>query len=486
MLFKNIIRQKEKVRIILMVILLAICCILTYYFHVILKQEVVFTHFFYIPIILAGIWWKRKGLIVAGFLGAFLILEDYFLHSHFISNSDYARVAMFIIIGIIAVLLGENIAKGEEKLRESKEFIENIAQGIRDRISLLSKDLKVLWTNNAMLDKTGYNSENVLGKYCYQVTHGKDSPCQPPNHICPTSEVLKTGKSVTVVHNHFDEAGNKSFLEISSFPIKNESGEIIRFIHLSRDITYIKQIEEELRTHRDYLEKLVGARTREILNYQKKLQKLVTELSLTAQRERKKIAAELHNQIGQTLYASKMKLSALRESLTTPDTIKQTEEVLNLTNIMIKDARLLMFNIGTPLLYEVGFKAAFEWLVEQFQKQFDIKFIYEFNRNIENIKEEIVVMLYQTVRELLTNANKHSKAKNVKIKVTDDDKDLVIQVEDDGIGFEYSKNNHDFRDGGFGLFNIQEQLNSYGGSFDVVSGIGKGTLIKISLPRTKM
>ena len=70
---------KEKYKIIVMVILCVLCCLLTYYFHAILKHGRVYTHIFYIPIILASVWWKRKGLAVAIFLSAFLIFSHFFI-----------------------------------------------------------------------------------------------------------------------------------------------------------------------------------------------------------------------------------------------------------------------------------------------------------------------------------------------------------------------------------------------------------------------
>ena len=74
--------QKEgKYKITVIAILLGICCLLTYYFHAVLQTDLVFTHFFYLPIILAGIWWRRKGLAVAIFLAAWLVLSHIFLRA---------------------------------------------------------------------------------------------------------------------------------------------------------------------------------------------------------------------------------------------------------------------------------------------------------------------------------------------------------------------------------------------------------------------
>lgn len=74
--------QKEKYRLMAMAVLLGVCCFLTCYFHIVLKIGTVFTHFFYIPIVLAALWWKRKGFVAAVFLGFLLIFSHIFLREY--------------------------------------------------------------------------------------------------------------------------------------------------------------------------------------------------------------------------------------------------------------------------------------------------------------------------------------------------------------------------------------------------------------------
>ena len=83
--------QKEKQKIALMAILLAGSCFLTYYFHQVLQIGTVFTHLFYIPIILASLWWKRKGVAVALFLALFLVLSHHILREYVLAANDYLR-----------------------------------------------------------------------------------------------------------------------------------------------------------------------------------------------------------------------------------------------------------------------------------------------------------------------------------------------------------------------------------------------------------
>lgn len=113
----------RKAKILVMIVLLFVSCFLTYFFHVIFKIEIVFTHFFYIPIILSCFWWKRKGLVVSIFLAVFYISITIWLVSfeemHFIEYM--LRGLMFLLIGVVISLLTEKIFKIQEELKESEE-----------------------------------------------------------------------------------------------------------------------------------------------------------------------------------------------------------------------------------------------------------------------------------------------------------------------------------------------------------------------------
>ena len=137
--------------------------------------------------------------------------------------------------------------RAAEELSDSRKMLENITQGITDGILLLSKDLKIIWANQAILRQTGYELEEVEGNYCYTVTHRRERPCQPPNDVCPVEEIMKTGKPVRVTHTHVNKEGDKFFVEVTAYPIHNEKGEIVQFVHLSRDITGRTRTEEALR-----------------------------------------------------------------------------------------------------------------------------------------------------------------------------------------------------------------------------------------------
>jgi PAS domain S-box-containing protein len=123
---------REQYRIAFMTILLIGSCLLTYYFHTVLKTGTVFTHFFYIPIILSSLWWKRKGLIVALFLAAFLIFSDLFLRAEVVTVNDYLRAGMFIVISFIVSQLQEHISRAEQKSKKALAERMKAEQALRE------------------------------------------------------------------------------------------------------------------------------------------------------------------------------------------------------------------------------------------------------------------------------------------------------------------------------------------------------------------
>jgi len=136
--------------------------------------------------------------------------------------------------------------KSEDELKSTKQMLENIAEGITDSVFLLSLDYTILWANAAASRITGRKMENLIGNYCYAVTHNRTSPCVPPDDVCPMGDVMKTGKSTTVIHRHYKEGGEMRFVEVVVYPVKDETGKITQFVHTTRDITERQKMHDEL------------------------------------------------------------------------------------------------------------------------------------------------------------------------------------------------------------------------------------------------
>jgi PAS domain S-box-containing protein len=134
------------------------------------------------------------------------------------------------------------------ELFESKRLMEDVTQGITEGIMLLTKDFRIIWANKALMRQTGCRAEDIVGNYCYKVTHRRDSPCEAPNDLCPVAEAVKTDKPVTLRHTHFDKEGGRHFVDVSVYPIRDAKGEIVEYVHVSRDVTPQVLLEEKYKT----------------------------------------------------------------------------------------------------------------------------------------------------------------------------------------------------------------------------------------------
>jgi len=205
---------------------------------------------FLLGVLILAVYWVAESLIDSAILLKVPFAQAVFspgAHETWMRLTVALLISFFVIFAQIIInrcsRLSISLEEEKNNLKELKELFEGIAEGIPEGIILVSRDLKIIWANKAMLSQTGYTAQDILGKHCYAVTHNQDSPCRVPIHTCPISESIKTGKPCTTLHTHFDKDGKKIFVEVSVYPIKDNSGNVTQFIHLSRDISERKRLE---------------------------------------------------------------------------------------------------------------------------------------------------------------------------------------------------------------------------------------------------
>ncbi|MEN6294327.1 MAG: PAS domain S-box protein, partial [Methanobacterium sp.] len=161
----NLMLQNKKYQIAVMGLLIGFSFLLIYYFHYKLGISIIFTHFFYIPIILAAIWWKKNGLIVPILLSLALILSHVFSGKISLPiTEDYFRSIMFIFVGVIVVILSDEIEKSREILSESEEKYRSVVEYATAAIITLNRDGIIISWNKGAHDIFGYTEDELIGK----------------------------------------------------------------------------------------------------------------------------------------------------------------------------------------------------------------------------------------------------------------------------------------------------------------------------------
>jgi len=235
----------------------------------------------------------------------------------------------------------------------------------------------------------------------------------------------------------------------------------------------------------------------EVTLYQEKLRGLSSAILLTEEKERRRIAVGLHDEIGQALTLSRLKLSALRNTATNPETEKELLQIRQLVDQTIHDIRHLTFELSPPDLYELGLAAALDTLAEQMLEPHGIKIDFQDALDADALPESARILLYKAAREVMFNIVKHAEATRVDISVKSDDisvksndisvksndNTVRISITDNGIGLntpEASAKRH--KTNGFGLFSIKERLAHHGGHITITPGPVSGTCVILSLP----
>jgi signal transduction histidine kinase len=216
---------------------------------------------------------------------------------------------------------------------------------------------------------------------------------------------------------------------------------------------------------------------------EEELRSMASQLSLLEERERRQIATDLHDNIGQTLALSKIRLGLLLHDISEPGLKEPLREIRELIEQTIQYTRSLTYELSPPILYEVGFEAAIEQLAEQLHSKNGLSVDFEDDERPKPLGDDVRVLLYKVVNELLMNVVKHSKADLVRISVRRVKDSIHITVEDDGVGFQVldTRLSSD-RVKGFGLFSIRERLRHFGGRLDLESPEGGGTRAAVSAP----
>ncbi len=346
--------------------------------------------------------------------------------------------------------------KIEKELKTASDEWRVTFDSTTDMIMLLDSEMKIIKANHATAKFFNRHFNEILGKNCFQLFHGTEKP--PAAYPLEKMKMTKKHEEAELYLSERD-----IWIRISSDPVFDDKGNLIRSVHIMRDITEQKQAEKRLQTH------------------QEQLRSLASQLSLIEEQERRRIAIDLHDHIGQTLAISRIKLGALRES--SPIRLMESlDEIRDLIEQTIQYTRSLTFELSPPILYELGFGAAVEWLGEQILKRHGILFEFKDDGQPKPLDDEARIFLFQIMRELMINVIKHAKARNVKVSIRRDGDNMRVIVEDNGVGFDTSKIDFYLRGGCFGLFGIRERLNRIGGCLDIKSEPGHRTRIIIVAP----
>ena len=213
---------------------------------------------------------------------------------------------------------------------------------------------------------------------------------------------------------------------------------------------------------------------RQLVDSVEELKKLTSELNLSEERERRRIALVLHDQVVQDLAIGKLNLDSalLKGRIADHPVLRQVESILESS---IRDLRDLSLDLSSPVLYDMGLRAAIASLGEKLAGNFGFKFVFQHDCTPgATLDEDLTVSMFQFCREILVNAGKHAAAATVRVSLYQNVDRVILNIDDDGVGFDPSNCR-----GGFGILNVRQRVNNLGGNFKIQSAVGTGTRAQI-------
>ena len=364
--------------------------------------------------------------------------------------------------------------RAEEALRQSESRYRKLFEANLAGVYLTKLDGTILDFNDAMRRMLGYDSREEVFQHRSSDFYAEAEFRQElmrllqKDGVVPAKEAVLRRKDGSILH----ALGSAVLL------VNEQTGE--PYIQgASIDITERKQAEEALRELNATLEAKVVQRTEDLRHTVGQLRQLTLELSQAEDRERKRIADILHEDVQQTLAAAKFHLNLLGNEAYNADEVREiVEQVKHMLKDAIEKSRNLSHELS-PAMYQVELLEILNWLARHMQEKHGLTVRVEAHGPIDSPSEPLKAFLYKVVQELLFNVVKHAGVSAARIRVRRMGQSLWLSVVDQGCGFDPQRLE---RAGGFGLLGIRERIQLLGGCMRIRSTPGAGSRFLLAVP----
>lgn len=363
------------------------------------------------------------------------------------------------MIGAMQDITKQKEEENRLRLLESVVTYANDSVVITEAEPITGDHPKIIYVNDSFTKTTGYTLEEVVGK-TPRLLQGPDTDRQALDKM---RQSLEKWEPCEVEVINYRKNGEAYWNNISLSPVSDEKGWFTHWIAIEREVTERKQVEEELKYKNDELKRLS--------NY---LQNIREE-------ERKSIAQEVHEELGQLVSALKIDVDWLTLKMTGPQDPVAQKRVAHANKIMgvlIKTIRKMAANLRPSVLDDFGLVEALQWHCNDFQAQTEIACEFEPEINDAGLSKKTAVEIFRIIQESLANVREHSRAALVTVSLREADKQIHVTVTDDGVGFDMDKTKNTL-----GLVGLRERAVSIKGELKVISAPGKGTRVEAILPR---
>ena len=375
--------------------------------------------------------------------------------------------------------------RAQRALHESEERWRVTLESIGDAVVATDASAEVTFVNQVAAGIMGRPIEDIQGRPLADVFKIVNEGTRLTVES-PVDRVIREGLVVGLA-NHtvvIRPDGTEVPIDDSAAPIRDRDGRLLGVVLVFRDISEHKKTEVQLQRWNAELEVRVRERTAELVKSQERLRALASQLNMTEQRERRRLAGDLHDYLAQLLALIRIKLGQVLQRL--PHHLSEGRASLTAIDDLLQEclqyARTLMAQLSPSVLQDLGLIPAIHWLAEQMAQQGLKVEVSVLTEETPSFSEHQADLLFQALRELLTNVVKHARVPTASVTIHKQDRDTwLLTVRDHGLGFDINAVHYQPSGEHFGLFSIQERMESMSGWCRIDSAVGQGTSVELGL-----
>lgn len=384
----------------------------------------------------------------------------------------------------------------EDLLRQSEEPLRLLIESAKDYAIITKNNAGEIDSWNTGAERLyGYTEAEIVGKHFKVLFTPEDRAARIPEREMKI--VLEKGFSEDE-RWHLRKDGSRFYASGIIRQLRDESGNLLGFVKICRDMTDKIKAQEDLRHAHESLEIKVRERTSQLAEVNESLQaeiserkrsearrvKLLRQLVTTQENERQRVSRELHDHLGQQLTALRLNLESLSEDcLKYEDLCEKITRVKTIAKRLDANVDFLAWELRPAAIEDLGLLTAIKNYVKEWSLQFNIP--AEFHTTGLDKAEfplEVEVNLYRITQEALNNTCKYASAKQTNVLLERRDTNITLIIEDDGVGFDVKKATTLKNGKGLGLIGMRERAVLVGGKFEIESECGIGTTIFVRVP----
>jgi PAS domain S-box-containing protein len=385
--------------------------------------------------------------------------------------SDDTRVGIGIDIRERTAELKATVAALQNEMQARRDLENKLRQWARvfmdaaDPIIIENLSGTIIDMNREAERKFGWKRQELIGKSIRSLIPAeRHYRAESLRERCLRGEEVRNWEGLRQ-----DQKGRSFSVLVTAFPLLNESGKMTAVATIAKDITERKQMERQLEQSQKYLRELSRKSIEALEN------------------DRRTTGKELHDSIGASLATIKLKLEVIAEDMAQqPElAVASLTETISYLQAVIKETKQIAANLRPTILDDLGILSTITWYTRRFSKQFkDIRLTPQIEIREEDVPDTLKIVIYRVLQESLHNAARHSEATEIGISLKSDADWIALEVVDNGCGFDVRKIlRREDPLSGFGLASMIERAEIVGGSLTIDSAAGRGTRIRMNLPR---